>query len=217
MTYLEFVKATICDLDESAFEELKQLLLGEYLSFSIIDQEDVTVGILAEKVCDFFNTLEIKTGRPFDKRIETYMKDLDTIVGPSIAKTPQTKANDAATNEEPRSRKYYEKAVSIKSVKNPSITEIIDYTRIMMCLYTEIINNKEKPITNFDYSAFCLIPEKLIDAIANKHGLAPAPRTTKRFDTRDLYGSDRCTLIILIILLYSIVNGRVEGESGYEY
>ncbi len=216
MTYLEFVKATICDLNQSAFEELKKILLGEYISFSIIDHENVTVDILAEKVCDYFNTLEVKTGRTFDKRIETYLKDLDTIVAPSIAKTYQTKIGDPETIVEPRSRKYYEKALSIKDVKNPSITEIIDYTRIMMCLYTEIIKNKEKPITNFDYSAFCLIPEKLINDNLNKHGLAPAPRTMKRFDTKDPYGNDRCTLILLIILLCSIVNGRVEGDSEYE-
>ena len=110
----------------------------------------------------------------------------------------------------------HEKALSIKDVKNPSITEIIDYTRIMMCLYTEIIKNKEKPIENFDYSAFCLVPEKLIKDNLNRHGMAPAPRTIKRFDTRDPYGNDRCTVILLTILLCSIVNGRVEGDSDYE-
>ncbi len=47
MTYLEFVKESICDLDQPMFEELKQILLGEYISFSIIDPEDVTVNILA--------------------------------------------------------------------------------------------------------------------------------------------------------------------------
>ena len=217
MNYLDFVKETICDLDQSVFEELKQILLGDYISFSIIDHEDVTANILAEKVCDYFNTLEVKTGRAFDRRIEALMKDLDTIVGPSIAKTYQTKTGDSTTIVEPRSRKYYEKALSIKDVKTPSITEITDYTRIMMCLYTEIIKNKEKPIENFDYSAYCLVPEKLIKENLNKQGLAPAPRTTKRFDTKDPYGNDRCTVILLTILLCSIVNARVEGNSEDEY
>lgn len=216
MTYLDFVKQTICDLDQPVFEEFKQILLGEYISFSIIAPEDVTLNILAEKICDYFNTLEVKTGRPFDRRIEALMKDLDTIVGPSIAKTYQTKTGDSTTTVEPRSRKYYEKALSIKGVKNPSITEIIDYTRIMMCLYTEIIKNTAEPIINFDYSAFCLIPEKLIDSLLNKDGSTPIPRTMKKFDTKDPYGSDRCTLILLSILLCSIVNGRVEGDSDYE-
>lgn len=216
MTYLDFVKQTICDLNQPVFEELKQLLLEEFISFSIIDYENVTVDILAEKVCDYFYALEIKTGRSFDRRIETFIKDLDAIVGPSVAKTYQTKPGDSATIVEPRSRKYYEKALSIKGVKNPSITEIIDYTRIMMCLYTEIIKNTAEPIINFDYSAFCLIPEKLIDSLLNKDGSTPIPRTMKKFDTKDPYGSDRCTLILLSILLCSIVNGRVEGDSDYE-
>ena len=37
MTYKDFVQATICNLSQPVFEKLKQLLLGEYISFSIID------------------------------------------------------------------------------------------------------------------------------------------------------------------------------------
>ena len=216
MTYLDFVKETICDLDQPVFEELKQVLLGEYITFSIIDHGDVTIETFAEEVSDYFEKLELKTGRSFYRRIEAFMKDLDAVVGPSIAKTYQTKAGDKTTVVVPRSRKYYEKALSIKSMKNPSITDIIDYTRIMMCLYTEIIKDPANPIIDFDYSAFCLIPEKLIDAILNKDGSTPIPRTMKKFDIKDPYGNDRCTLILLIIILFSIVNGRVEGDPDNE-
>lgn len=216
MTYLDFVKATIVDLSQPVFEELKQILLGDYISFSIIDHGNVTIETFAEEVSDYFEKLELKTGRSFDRRIEAFMKDLDTIVGPSIAKTYQTKTGDKTTVVEPRSRKYYEKALSIKGMKNPSITDIIDYTRIMMCLYTEIIKDSANPIINFDYSAFCLIPKKLIDAILNKDGSTPIPRALKKFDIKDPYGNDRCTLILLTIILFSIVDGRVEGDSDYE-
>ena len=71
MTYKEFVEATICNLSQPVYEELKQLLLGEYISFSIIDHADVTIDTLAEKVCDYFGTLEIKTSKALDKHIET--------------------------------------------------------------------------------------------------------------------------------------------------
>ena len=57
MTYLDFVKETICDLDQPVFEELKQVLLGEYITFSIIDHGDVTIETFAEEVSDYFADL----------------------------------------------------------------------------------------------------------------------------------------------------------------
>ena len=216
MEFKKFIEATICTFDQPAFDLIKALLIGDYIPFYFIKPEDVTVNILAEKTGDYFHKLEIKTGKSFDRRIDTYMKDLDTIVAPSIAKTVQSKVGETTINEEPRSRKYYEKAVSFKSVKTPSVAELIDYTRIMMCLYTEIINNPERPIINFDYASSCLIPEKLVDAILGKNGFKPIPRSSKKFSTRDPYGSDRCTGILLIILLCTIINTRIDGDQEYE-
>ena len=150
MKYKKLVEATICRMRPSAFEKLKLLLLGEYISFSIIDHEAVTVEILAEKICDYFETLEIKTGKAFDKFIESYMNDVDDIVAPHIAKTPQAKKGDNTPVKVPRSRKYYTKAVDIKGKKRLSVTQLIDYTRIMMCLYTAADKAEGKPIDNFD-------------------------------------------------------------------
>ena len=98
------------------------MLLGEYIFFSIIDHKAVTKDVLAEKVCDYFDTLEIKTGKTFDKLIETYLNDLDAVVGPHIAKTPQVKKGDTSPIVVPRTRKYYEKVVANKGVRKPSVT-----------------------------------------------------------------------------------------------
>ena len=192
MEFKKFIEATICTFDQPAFDLIKALLIGDYIPFYFIKPEDVTVNILAEKTGDYFHKLEIKTGKSFDRRIDTYMKDLDTIVAPSIAKTVQSKVGETTINEEPRSRKY------------------------MMCLYTEIIKNPERPIINFDYASSCLIPEKLVDAILGKNGFKPIPRSSKKFSTRDPYGSDRCTGILLIILLCTIINTRIDGDQEYE-
>ena len=54
MTHEHFVRGTICNLEQPAFEELKQLLLGEYISFTIMEHKDVTIPVLAEKACDYF-------------------------------------------------------------------------------------------------------------------------------------------------------------------
>lgn len=218
MTYKEFVEATICNLSQPVFEELKQLLLGEYISFAIIDHEDVTIDILAEKVCDYFGTLEIKQEKVlFDERIKTYMNKIDKIVKPRIADTPQPKKGDTTPIVVPRSRKYYEKAVATKREKELSMLKLVDYSRIMMCLYTAANNNEGKTITNFDYAADCLIPASIIDAMKSKEdsgGFLPSKK--KRFDTKELYSDDMCTLIMSILILCSIINGKVEGEADHE-
>lgn len=217
MTYVDFVEGTVCNLSQPVFEMLKQLLLGEYISFSIIDHEDVTQDILAEKVCDYFDILEIKTGKAFDKRLEIYLNDLDSIVGPHIAKTPQAKKDDTTLAVMPRSRKYYEKVVVTKGVKKPSMTQLVDYTRIMMCLYTAACKNEGKPIDNFDYSADCLVPASIVDAMKNEEvSVLFPPSKKKRFDTKEPYSDDVCTLILSILLLCLIINGKVEGETDYE-
>lgn len=214
MTYLDFVRETICDLDQPVFEELKQLLLPEYITFSIIDYENVTEEILAEKIFDYFCILEIKTRKSFDKYVEIYLNNLNTIVGPYIAKTPQARKGDEVPPVVPRSRKFYERAIEIKSVKNPSITELIDYTRIMMCLYTAAVNNEGKPVENFEYAASCLDPKIILESLRSGIIKAKIPHyNKKRFDIKEQYSSDVCTLIILILSLCSIVNRFSEGET----
>ena len=217
MTYKDFVEETICNLNEPVFEELKQLLLGEYISFSIIDYENVTKDILAEKVCDYFCTLEIKTGKSFDKHIESYMDDLDSIVSSRVGKTPQAKKGDKTPIVVPRSRKYYDKAITTKGVKNPSMVQMIDYSRIMMCLYTVAIKNKDNHIDNFDYAAECLAPASIVDAMKSEEiSIVHTRLKKKRFNMKDLYSDDVCTLILSILILFSIINGKVEGETDHE-
>lgn len=217
MLHKYFVETTICDLSEPVFEELKQLLLGKYISFSIIDHEDVTIDILAEKVCDYFDMLEIKTGKTFDKHIESYLSDLDSIVSPHIAKTPQAKKGDRTPVIVPRARKYYEKAITTKGVKRPSLTQLVDYSRIMMCLYTAAIKNNGKPIYNFDYAAKCLAPASIVDALKREEvSIVFPPSKKKRFNTKEPYSDDVCTLILSILILCSIINEKVEGETDHE-
>lgn len=137
----DFVKATICNLDQSVFEKLKQLLIGEYISFSIIDNENVTVEILAEKVCDYFDTLELKTGKSLYEYLLRYLSDLKAIVGPHIDKIPQTKRGNRTPVVVPRSRKYFEKAVALIRGRGVSFDQMYDCSRIMLCLYATIIKN----------------------------------------------------------------------------
>ena len=215
MKYKNLVRATICELSEPAFEELKQLLLGEFLSFSIIDHKDVTRDILAEKVCDYFGTLEIKTGKTFHKHVESYLDDLDSIVGPHIAKQPQAKKGGRAPAV-PRARRYYDKALAIKEGKDLSLTHLTDYSRFMLCLYAAALKSEGKPIDNFNYAADCLSPTDIVNALKREEiTVVFPPSKKKRFDTKDLYSGDVCTLILSILILCSIANGTERGDVDH--
>ena len=91
MEYTDFIRETVCKLEQENFEQLRTILLTKYLSFAIIEENQVSREILAEKICDYFIALEIKTGKSFDKQIESCLNDLDSIVAPWIAKTLRPK------------------------------------------------------------------------------------------------------------------------------
>lgn len=217
MNYIEFVKATVNTFQPDAFEQIKTVLIPEYLSFSIIPEDSITPEILSEKLCDYFEKLELKTGKSFDKYVESYLKDLDSIVEKRIEKTPQSKKNDPTPVVVPRARKYYEKAVSLKKTRALSTSHLVDYTRIMLCLYTAIIKNDFKEIGNFDFSSDCLNPLDIISAMKNEQdAVAIKIGKKQKFDIKELYCSDTCTFILTIVLAYKILNDRVQEDKDNE-
>ena len=76
----------------------------------------MTVPVLAEKLCDYFEKIELKMGKPFEKVVEKYTADLDSVVGDRIAKEPKPRKNKP-TPPTPRARKYYEKACFLRKNK----------------------------------------------------------------------------------------------------
>ncbi len=213
--YRDFIAYAICDLNLSAFAELRDILLDGYITFPFLDKDKITIEILAEKMCDYFASVQQNTGKTYDKQFELYMNDLDSIVGPHIAKSVTTKKNGTDVVETPRARKYYEKALQLKGFKELTFDIIVDYTRIMMSLYSAIIANKEGVIENFNFSLDCLNPKEVNKAMKNEEvsfQIPPFPPTIKkRFDIKGRYGSDTCTIVITIIMICSIINGYTKG------
>ncbi len=217
MTYKDFVKASIMTLQSASFEELKGTIVGEFLSFEIIEDTAITKEILAEKACDYFEKLELKTGKNFSKQLEVYLEDIDSIVGRKVAKAPQAKKKESAELIIiPRARKYYDKAVEVKSNRSISFRSMIDYTRIMMCLYMAIINNDYKEIMNLDYSLECLNIDRIISSMKTEKAAALGVIKKKRFDIKDLYCSDTGTFIITIIMLNVIKDESIVEEYNNE-
>lgn len=215
MNYSEFVKSTVCSLEPDIYKMLQKTLVGEYLSFSVISDSEISQNILAEKICDYFEKLELKTGKSFDKYLDAYLDNIETLVDQYVAKTPQPKKGDATPVVVPRARKYFEKAQSIRKMRSLTTRNLIDFTRIMMCLYAAVISNKHKEISNFDFSAACIDPDVIISSMKNEENAILKFRK-KRFDIKGLYCSDTCTFIIAIIILHKIVGDRVQGEYYHE-
>ena len=215
MEYRDLVKTTVLDMDQDIFLMLQKALVGEYLSFSIIDAEEITKEILAEKLCDYFEKLELKTGKAFEKHLDAYIGNIEIIVGGKVAKAPQPKKKDATPVVVPRARKYYEKAMNVKNTRSITVRQLKDYTRIMMCLYAAIIKNNNKEIDNLDYSASCIDPDAIITSMKNEQDMLLKLKKPK-FDIKELYCSDTCTFIIAIIALYAIVGEKVQGEYYHE-
>ena len=218
MDYKQFVKSTINRFETPTYYAVKKALVGEYITFSILNEEDITQEILSEKVCDYFEKLGMKTGlsldeyidKQFNNQIAHYLKTLNSIVEPKIMQTPKTKKNEPPAAV-PRARKYYEKAVAIKSTKELSVRNLIDYSRIMFCLYATIVENDYKQIENFAYSIEKLDPGRMIDSLKNSGVIKK-----KWYKVEEQYSTDTCFFMLAIIMLYTIINDKVEGENSNE-
>jgi hypothetical protein len=207
LEYIDFVVETIGSLEIDKFEMLKKALIGEYLTFSIIREDKVSKEELSEKVCDYFEKMILKSGKNFDKLIESYTKGIDYVVSNKIAKPTQSKKNKSVQEDIPRAGKYYEKALKIKNSRNLSTRNLIDYSRLIFCLYMEILKNHFTVISNFNFVSSELRPDVIINGMKMKEDFRIVKK--KYFNIKELYSIDTCTFIIAIIILHTIINERI--------
>ncbi len=208
----DFIDGTVRQLEQELFEEIKDRLVGEYITFSFVEAGKIDLDIFAEKLCDYFEKLELKTGDTFEIILKRYISNWDELVGKRIEKEPATKKNEAAKPVS-RARQYYNYIIEIKKSKNIAIKQVVDYSRIMMCLYTSTINQDLTDITDFEYSAEMLSLDKIISSMkAEKPNRMLGIGKKTMFDLTDLYCSDTSTFILLIIMYYFIKNNGVVGE-----
>lgn len=208
----DFIIGTVSDLNDRWFDALKEKLLGEYFEFVFIDNSLINKDILAEKIFDYFEKLQLKTDLIFYKFVQKYLSDWDDIVKRKIAKEPQAKKG-APQLPIPRARKYYNRAINLKDSRNVSVKQVIDYSRIMMCLYIDIIDSDFEEISDFDYSSECLNLDKIITAMKNKKadGINIFDKRNA-FNIEDLFCTDTSTFIITIIMFYCIKNLEIVEE-----
>ncbi len=211
MEYKEFIEKTIFRLEQPLFKKVKNILVGEYLSFFFFEEKNLTPIILSEKLCDYFEKLELKTGKSFEKHMEAFMSNLDVIVEKRVAKTPQPRRGKTSPVIVPRARKYYEKAARIKEARKISLRQLTDYVRLMGCLYMSSVVRQNKVVEEVDMSVSVLDIDKMIQNMKTEPGSRGLGRKLL-FNTTELYCSDTCTFILLIILLAVAISEKVEGD-----
>ena len=216
MTEKEFARKTICTFSESVFYRAKKMLLeNKYITFFVFDKKYVNKYVLGEKVCDYFFSLyNDGYGIPttFQKCLESYIEKMDSVIKPYIIQSIQSDSKNTITL---RAKKYYDTAVSIKNMGSEklSMEHLIDYTRIMMCLYSSIINNNKKPIDNFNYAIDCINTETIVESLAKEE---KRKKLVFSSDSMWTQGKGKGTLIISILLLFEIENLRLEVGGNDE-
>ena len=222
MDIREFLDGTLKKLDDERFEQITENLIGEYLRFSFIDENMISHEVFCEKLADYFEKTEIKTGDEFSKILMKYVANIDEVVKRYIPKEPSAKKGEP-TPPMPRSLKYYRLAVDIKNSRNLTIKQLTDYSRIMMSLYMGAINAGMKEVDKYEFSTEGLDLGKILSAMkAEKPGIGlpigkPAiglPIGKKiMFNLEDLYSTDTATFVIAMIMFCYIKNNEMEGDN----
>ncbi len=212
MDIKEFIGSTVKELEEEKFGRLKGKLTGEYLVFSFIDESKISKEAFCEKLADYFEKVEIKTGDEFEKLLAKYAANLDEVVKRYIPKEPSAKKGEPAPAI-PRSIKYYKRATDIKSSRNLTMKQIADYSRIMMSLYMGAINSEMKVIEEYEFSTEKMDLDRIINALKTEKGVIGLPIGKKMmFNLEELYCDDTATFVIAMIMYYHIRNNELEGE-----
>ena len=218
MDIKEFIDSTVMNLDATNLEQLKEKLIGEYLRFSFIDENEVPSEAFCEKLADHFEKTEIKTGDDFAKILAKYVANIDEVVKRYVPKEPSAKKGEP-TPPMPRSLKYYKLAMDIKSSRNLTIKQLADYSRIMMSLYMGAINADMKTVDKYEFPTNKLDLGKIISALKaekpviglNVGKLAIGKKVM--FNLEDLYCADTATFVITMIMFCYIKNNEMEGEN----
>ncbi|HFI0345437.1 TPA: hypothetical protein ACGOWL_000844 [Streptococcus suis] len=205
MEHTELVDYLVLGLSEDSFEVLKKSLVDKFIFFSIIDYTDITEEILSEKICDYFEKVELITFDSFDGLLRNFYKIIDSAVSNKVSRV--TKAHPTPS----RARKYYENVKQLSKNKDITARQIVEYSRIMFCLYSSIIDNQESEITNFTYSLSNFKSEKIVESLINKNKKI-LKKVNRLPESRENHSREIGVLILIIIILHKILDSKISGE-----
>ncbi len=207
MTYAEFINESVMKLSIEKFDSLKRTLFTfDLIPFSIIKEEDLTMEILAEKLCDYLEKADISNWGSFETLLKKYIENLNSIVEQRIIKENIHKENKKSVRVPTRAGKYLNRISDSRREKEAlSFSTIIDISRIAFCLYNAIIDNEFKPVENFDFTVSSLDIEKLLAAYMEE-------KAGKKLLYEGPYSIGKTSLVLMIITYYSIIDNAIGDE-----
>ena len=201
MERLDFVKTVNDSLNEELFVEMKDALLEKYVPLYATSKDIYNQGFFTEKICDYFKKVEINTGKSFNKLFEQYISDIFSLVDNRIK---------YQKNNPTRAQKYHRKAADLKKNRQGQEKWWVDFSRIILCLYVATAEKKGEKIDDFEFSLDAINVDDVLQAVQKeKEGQL---LKWAKFDTKKPYESDRCTFVILIMVLYYLKSNSIEGE-----
>lgn len=217
MEYVRIVKLLL-QIDDMLFEEMKSILLEKYISFSIMDDEKITKEMLCEKLCDYIEKVLSISNKSFEKLVNDYMDNIGDLVKEHLSKVCTAKdAKGKERYEDSRAIKYFKQVQRKREDKENLLISFEDYSRIVICLYAEIIRNKYQSITDFDFSFEHIECHTIINAIETegikeKHVLNLKLSNARKKFKGDKYSKNSFVLIMVIIMIYYLKNKAVKGD-----
>ena len=208
MTAKELLDLSLGELDDSAIVFLKDKLVGDYLDFSYVDPESFDRAVFEEKLCDYLEKVELKTGDSINVILQKYMSGMKNLAGKRVAREVRVKKGEPH-KPVPRARESYEKARDIRYSKDPSFEQRIEFVKIILCLYMSEINEKNYMIFDFDDSVESINIDRILLSMKSEVVEGRVGRK-KMFDLTSKYGIDMCTLILTIIFYVYIINHKTE-------
>lgn len=204
MNSIDFINQTVYVYNEDCIHNLKEKFIGKYIFFNIINERDVSKKIFSEKVVDYIEKIELKTGDLFSIHLKKYIDNLNSLVKNYLI-------------EGSRAKRYFNYACQKIDIEEIDLEKIVDFTRIILCLYSKIIEEGYSDIDNFDFAINSIDLNMILSAMEDEK----IPEvdfvvfnlgTKKKFDFDDIYSSDALTFTLIIILYYYLVNFKARGE-----
>lgn len=212
MKYNDFIKETIMDFSSIEFKNIKALLIGEYIQFSFLEDNRIDQYIFSEKLCDYIEKVELKTKTSFQKHLVYYSIFLDKLVSNKIAKAPKGNLKAVAPHLIPRSRRYYEKAKASGKKGLHSVPQLIDYCRVMLCLYNSALQSDTKLLETINLSIDALSIEQIIFNMKQEQAKKLNYQVAEFFSKNGIYSSEVFYLIMTIIVYCELKNSKNQGE-----
>ena len=208
MTVKEFLEFILDDMDEDIYEMLRDKLTNGYLQFSYVEKSEVTKGFMLEKLHDYFDKVELKTGDRIPVILCKYMSEWKILVARRIIKEEKDKDGNKSIT---RAKKYYDYASEIRYAKDITLEQQVDFSRIVFSLYMAEINEKKQGITNFDYSVDVINIDRILQSLKTEETDMKIGKK-KMLNITSKYGTDMCTMVLTILFYFYIKNNELKGE-----